>query len=115
MNFKFPIRTIIFFVLLCIIVGIIAADLFYTFGNYDTPFVIAFSIYVLSVMVRRVSSRTAFTIALFFVVLMSYFYMRQGSVRLSERLGEWFYLFFISGLIHYGLELRKIEKGGNFK
>lgn len=82
-------------------IGIVVADLLYKFGNYDTPFLLALCIYALFYFIQKSSSRLTFGIVLILVLCMAMSYIVFGEYRLTERIGEWFYLFFVFGLIQY--------------
>lgn len=87
------------------IIAIFFNDLNYQFGNYDTPFLWAFSVYFLWVLIFRITSRVTFFIILVLVVGMGISFVQNGSIRFTERIGEWLYLFFIFGLIQYFREV----------
>lgn len=88
----------------CIIAILIGADLMGKFGNSDTAFAAAMSLYILYTFRKRLPSSVTFSIVILFVIGMGISYMMQGSERLTERFGEWFYLFFLFGLVQYFYE-----------
>lgn len=87
-----------------LLITVFGADLFYAFGNYDTPFVLAILFYLLYIWIQRSASRLTFTIVLFLIIGMGFSYMFRGPDRLTERIGQWFYLFFVLGLFQYTKE-----------
>jgi len=94
------------------ILGFILADLHYMFGNYDTPFIVAFGLYVLVVFFRHASSKVSFICASILVLCMGILYGVYGPIRITERTGEWFYLFFLMGIIQYAKETWFAKNGG---
>jgi hypothetical protein len=92
------------FLLLPILIGIMLKDLMYTFGNYDTPFIVGIGIYFVFCLIAHASSRWTFGLVSLLVVCMGISYMIMGPYRRTERLGEWVYLFFVFGLIQYTIE-----------
>lgn len=94
--------------LLAIILGVISTfvyfDLRYAFGNYDTPFFIACGMYVFSIVLLRLTSRLTIGIVVLLITSMAIHYMLYGPVRLTERLGEWFFLFLCIGIVQYSFE-----------
>jgi hypothetical protein len=85
--------------------AIFSADLLYKFGNYDTPFILAFVSYILYLIVTKSTSRKTFIIVLFLIICMGCCYMLTGPSRLTERIGQWFYHFFVLGMIQYVREV----------
>ncbi len=83
------------------ITGVIVADFFYKFGNGDLPFLLVFVPYTVLCVIQRKSSRLTFEIVLLLVLFMAYSYIVNGEFRLTERIGEWFYLFLVFGLVQY--------------
>jgi hypothetical protein len=55
-------------------------------------------------LLRRASSRVSFFFALILVIYMGILYITYGAVRVTERTGEWFFLFFLLGIIQYAKE-----------
>ena len=92
------------FALIPIIFGILFVDLAGTFSYSDVPFVLAFVIYILFVIIQRSSSRGTFIMTLYLLILMGLSYVKTGPGAITERFGEWFYLFFVFGLIQYAKE-----------
>lgn len=88
-----------------IVAGIIFLDLGGAFNYTDAPFLIAFIIYIIFVMVQRLQSKPTFTVALLFLIYTGLSYIPTGASRVTERFGEWFYLFFLLGLIQYTWEV----------
>lgn len=92
---------------LCIIpliFGVMFADLAGTFSYSDMPFAAVFVLYTVFVIVQHMKSKATFNIALFLLIWMAFSYIPTGAGRTTERIGEWFYLFFIFGLIQYTRE-----------
>ncbi len=91
--------------LIPLIIGVVFVDLSGTFSYSDLPFAIAFLLYITFVFLQRAKSRTAFIMSLFFLAWMGLSYVPTGASVLTERIGEWFYLFFVFGLIQYNKEV----------
>jgi hypothetical protein len=81
--------------------AIVFLDLSGLFGYSDVPFALAFTIYFVFVLIQKTSSRISFFLSLLFVIYMGLSYMPTGAGQITERFGEWFYLFFVFGLIQY--------------
>ena len=92
------------YALIPILFGLIFLDLSGVFNFSDIPFVTAFLLYMLFLMIQKGSSKLSFIMALFFLVFMGLSYIPTGPGRITERIGEWFYLFFVCGLIQYAKE-----------
>lgn len=90
--------------LIPLVAGILFADLAGTFSYSDLPFVLAFAIYILFVVIQRSSGWSSFIMTLYLLILMGLSYVQTGSGAITERFGEWFYLFFVFGLIQYTKE-----------
>lgn len=88
-----------------LIFGILFVDLAGTFSYSDLPFVLAFAIYILFVVIQRSSSRATFVMTLYLLILMGLSYVQTGPDAITERFGEWFYLFLAFGLVQYTKEL----------
>jgi len=72
------------------------------FFNYsDVPFLIGFSLYFLFLFIQKGTGKPSFGITLFLLVFMGLSYIPTGAGRITERIGEWFYLFFLVGIIQY--------------
>lgn len=98
---------------LCIIpliFGVMFADLAGTFTYSDIPFAAVFVLYAVFVIVQLTKSKATFGIALFLLIWMTFSYIPTGAGRVTERIGEWFYLFFIFGLIQYTYEVYRLRK-----
>ncbi len=80
---------------------VVFADLGGTFAHGDIPFVIALLFYTMFVRIQNTQSKTTFTLTLFFLVWMGLSWVPTGAGIVTERIGEWFYLFFVIGLIQY--------------
>lgn len=87
--------------LIPIIFGIVFADVAGTFSQSDLAFVLGLFFYFLFVFLQKSSSKTAFGFALFFLIWMGLSYVPTGAGVVTERMGEWFFLFFLLGLIQY--------------
>jgi len=87
--------------LLPLVVGVILVDLAGTFSFSDAPFAIALALYTVFVLMQRAKSNSTFLITIFFLILMGLSYIPTGPGPVTERIGEWFYLFFLYGLIQY--------------
>jgi hypothetical protein len=92
-------------ILILSMIAIFFSDLMYKFGNYDTPYLFVFTLYTIWILIFRFTSRLTFFIVLTLVVCMSVSYVQNGSIRLTERIGEWLYLFFLFGLAQYFKEI----------
>jgi len=79
------------------------------FNYSDIPFVFVLIFYVLYVFFQRAGSRMTFALALFFLVWMGLSYVPTGAGRVTERIGEWFYLFFLFAIIQCGYENKKFR------
>jgi hypothetical protein len=55
-------------------------------------------------LIQHRLSKLSFVIAVFFLISMGLSYTKTGPGVITERMGEWFYLFFIFGLIQYAKE-----------
>lgn len=84
-----------------LVAGIIFLDLAGTFNYSDLPFLFAFVIYFVFVFIQRVQSKATFSVALLLLIYMGLSYIPAGPSRVTERFGEWFFLFFVYGLIQY--------------
>jgi hypothetical protein len=89
------------------IAGVVLFDLAGGFNFSDLPFLLAFLLYGIFVLFQRSGSKVAFGLALLFLIYTGLSYVPAGTARTTERFGEWFYLFFVFGLIQYAVELRK--------
>ena len=87
--------------LLFLVFVTIFVDLTGFFSYSDVPFIIVFSLYFLFLFIQKGTSKVSFVMALFLLVYMGISYIPTGAGRITERIGEWFYLFFIVGLIQY--------------
>lgn len=86
------------------------ADLAGFFNYTDLPFVIAFLFYFLFLYIQKGTSKISFGMALCFLIFMGLSYIPTGAGRITERMGEWLYLFLVAGLIQYTQEAWKSEK-----
>ncbi|EKD67865.1 MAG: hypothetical protein ACD_48C00176G0001 [uncultured bacterium] len=87
------------------IAGILCMDLAGIFNYTDNPFFFVFAVYVIFVFIQRSQSRFTFSIAMLLLIYMGLSYIPAAASRATERFGEWFYLFFVFGLIQYGREI----------
>jgi hypothetical protein len=78
--------------------GVVMADLASMFSYSDVPFVIGIVCYLVFVYIQRASSQSVFTLALFFLLWMGASYVPTGPSKITERIGEWFYIFFALGI-----------------
>ncbi len=95
---------ILFFLGFLIIFIIFILDMLYLFGNHDNPFIISAMLYIFLVMYKKISSKATFFFVLFFLFFMGASYIYRGPFRTTERIGEWFYIFFLIGMIQYAYE-----------
>lgn len=91
--------------LIPIIAGIVLLDLAGTFSFSDIPFGLAFLIFSVFMLIQKGISRVSFVSSLYFLIAMGLSYVQTGSSIITERLGEWFYLFFLVGILQYIKEL----------
>jgi hypothetical protein len=91
-------------ILLFVLFGIVCVDLAGTFSYSDIPFVIVFLLYWTFTRIQRSTSFTTFIFILFLLCWMMLSYIPTGPGVITERIGEWFYLFFIFGLTQYIIE-----------
>lgn len=80
---------------------VIYMDLAGTFGYTDLPFLLAFALYIVFVLIQQSQSRLTFVIAILLLIYTGLSYVPAGAAVLTERFGEWFYLYFVFGLIQY--------------
>lgn len=92
------------------IFGIVFADIAGLFSQTDLPFVLAFLLYLLFVFTQKSSSRVSFGFAMFFLIWMGLSYIPTGPSGVTERIGEWFFLSFVLGLLHYGYEVYRLRQ-----
>ena len=93
---------------LCLIVvmaAILFLDLAGVFGYSDLPFLLAFFVYAIFIIIQRSTSRLSFGVALLMLLYMGLSYIPTATSRTTERFGEWFYLFFFFGMLQYCREL----------
>lgn len=95
-----------YFLATCIAV-ILLLDLAGVFRYGDLPFVMAYSLYCLFVYIQKSASKVTFSIAIVLLGYMALSYIPAGASQVTERFGEWFYLFFLFGLIQYVKEVWK--------
>lgn len=93
------------FILIAMLAGIIEVDLLGVFDYSDIPFLLVIVLYVGILYIQRASSKLSFILSLSCLVFMELSYIPTGASRVTERFGEWFYLFFVFGLIHYMKEV----------
>jgi hypothetical protein len=84
-----------------IIIGIYCLDIIGNYSFSDTPFAIALVLYLIFTFIQRPSCKYAFGMSLLFLIVMGISYIPTGEGKMTERTGEWFYLFFVFGLIQY--------------
>jgi hypothetical protein len=90
--------------------GIVIADVAGLFAFSDMPFALAFVLYGLFVITQKTKSNITVRLMLFFLVWMGFSYVPTGAGKITERIGEWFYLLFVFGLIQYAREAWKSAK-----
>lgn len=84
-----------------LMVVVLTLDLADVFNYSDLPFFLMFLIYSFIVLIQRSSSKMSFFLALILLSYMALSYIPSGASATTERFGEWFYLFFVFGLIQY--------------
>ncbi len=87
--------------LIFIMAGIVLLDLAGTFSYSDISFGLAFLIFFVFMIIQKGTSKVSFVIALYFLITMGLSYIQTGTSVITERLGEWFYLFFLVGILEY--------------
>lgn len=90
--------------------GVVFADLAGLFSYSDTPFAVAFLLYTVFLIVQHTKSKTTFNFAFFLLIWMVLSYIPTGAGRITERIGEWFFLFFVFGLVQYTKEAWSIKE-----
>lgn len=86
-----------------ILLTIIFLDIAGAFSHSDLPFLAVFLTFSLG-------RKGTFAFALFLLAWMGLSYIPTGAGAVTERIGEWFYLFFVFGLIQYGYEVFRLRK-----
>lgn len=86
--------------------GILFLDVASIFKYSDLPFFLACVLYIVFIISNRSSSKLTFYIVLFLVCFMGISYLQNGFDTMTERIGEWFYLTFVIGLVQYAKELK---------
>jgi 2-polyprenyl-3-methyl-5-hydroxy-6-metoxy-1,4-benzoquinol methylase len=99
------------FFLLALVLVVIFADVAGAFGFRDISFMLALVGYILFISLQKVKSRATFTFSLFFLVWMCLSYIPTGASMITERIGEWFYIFFLLALTQSVMEYRKSARG----
>ena len=89
------------FMLIPLLFGVVFIDLAAIFSFSDLPFLFSVILYVLFFVIQRSSSRAPLFVSLYFLAVMGLSYITTGTGRTTERLGEWFYIFFLIGLGQY--------------
>lgn len=95
---------------LFLIAIVVFADLAEVFRYSDLPFFIAFFLYGIVTLIQLSSSRTSFILSLLFLLYTGLSYIPTGPSRTTERFAEWFYLFFVFGLVQYGREVWRAQR-----
>lgn len=90
--------------LIPVIAGIVVLDLAGTFSFSDVPFGLAFLTFIVFVIIQKGTSKLPFVGALYFLITMGLSYVQTAASATTERLGEWFYLFFLLGILTYTKE-----------
>lgn len=91
------------------IAGIVFLDLAGNFSFSDFPFALTFGTFFVFMLIQRGTSKASFVIALYFLITMGLSYLQSGTGQITERLGEWFYLFFLVGILQYIKEAWSIK------
>lgn len=89
------------FLLGFVFMGIVFADLAGIFSFSDQAFLYGFLVYGIVVLMQRTTSKLSFFIVLSLLLWMGLSYIPTGPGKITERIGEWFYLFFLFGLLQY--------------
>lgn len=92
------------FLLFSSIFGIIFIDLAGVFSFSDIPFFLSIILITFFFVIQRFSSKMPFLLSLYFLIIMGLSYIISGVGYITERLGEWFYIYFLIGLIQYTVE-----------
>lgn len=88
-----------------LIIPIVFADIAAFFSYSDAPFILGFLI-----ALKTIGRKTAFVFSFFLLLWMGFSYIPTGASAVTERIGEWFYLFFVYGLIQYAYEMYRLRK-----
>ncbi len=91
--------------LLLAIPAVVFMDIAGTFSFTDRAFLFGFSVYALFVLIQKTGSRASFGISFTLLFWMGLSYIPTGASIVTERIGEWFFLFFLFGLIQYTKEV----------
>lgn len=92
------------FFLVPILFGIFFMDLGGIFNYSDLPFFIVFLLYFLFLFLQKGRSVISFSIVLFLLIYMGLSYIPTGGGKITERIGEWFFLFLFIGVLQQGVE-----------
>ncbi len=84
-------------------------DVKHFFSFSDVAFIVAICTYVFFINLERYSSKFTFILTIYFVLIMGVSYLQNGFDTITERIGEWFYIFFAIGLIQYSRELKDTD------
>jgi len=87
--------------LIPLIAVVLFLDLSAVFNYSDTPFIIGFLLYGIIAIIQKSSSKMTFSLIFALLLYMGISYLPTGPSRTTERIGEWFYVFFVFGLIQY--------------
>jgi len=91
--------------LMPIMACVLFVDLAGTFNYGDISFAIVFALYIIFIAIQHAKSKTTFVIAFLFLIWMGLSYLPTGAGQVTERFGEWFYLFFLFGIVQYTYEV----------
>lgn len=86
---------------------IVFIDLAGVFNYSDLPFVLSMLLYIVFFLIQKASGKTLFVLALYFLIIMGLSYIKTGPSLISERLGEWFYIFFLAGIMQSSVYIFK--------
>jgi hypothetical protein len=87
------------------IAGVVLLDLAGSLNYSDIPFLLTFSLYGIFIIIQRSHSNLTFRLAIFLLMYAGLSYIPVGAARTTERISEWFYLFFVFGLMQYMKEI----------
>jgi hypothetical protein len=98
------------FFIIFLIFAVVYADVGGWFGFADVSFAIVLFLYVLYVYIQNTKSSTTFAFSLFFLVWMGLSYAPTGAGIVTERIGEWFYIFFLLACVQSVIDSRGVKK-----
>jgi len=101
---KHNIPVLISYVCVTVVCSIVFADLAGIFGFSDFAFLFGLLFWCIALLLQKGKSRASFVVSLFLLFFMGLSYIPTGAGPITERIGEWFYLFFVCGLVQYTKE-----------